>query len=110
MAYNPRRSAREDTPWGSFELTRSHLITDPVTFADPEAFTPDPAQARQAQLTVAEHVAVEEIPEVLDMLGILEQRPSRVTPIGAARASGRRAQTRASRLSLTDRERSRGIA
>lgn len=71
MTYDPQRPARERTPFGNFELRRSHLKTPTTRVAFPdEQVTAE--QQHAAALTVAEQVPKAEVVHVLDLLGITE--------------------------------------
>ena len=87
MTYNPRVPARERTPFGSFELHPSHLITGRSGLAH-EPAGPQPADVvRSAALTVCDQVgtAVEAAP-LLDMLGLLDH-PDLLQPAAASPTS-----------------------
>ena len=64
-----RRPAREVTPWGDFELKRSHLKTGVQRYQPPARNSPQEALA--AALTVVERSTDhEDAGELLDMLGL----------------------------------------
>lgn len=70
MTYDPKRPARERTPFGNFELRRSHLITGKIQVPYAPALSITTTSHRAAALAICERATnAADARAMLQMLG-----------------------------------------